>query len=122
MPVFIASDLQGQHLKQSVKSLLIENKCDVFDMGFIGEININKIGDIIQNNPDWCAILFCQNANCVNLLLNKYSNIRSVVAIPDNDLDIWTAKRKHNANVMCFPTSSHLHSHTINIVSNFIST
>jgi len=123
MPVFIASDLQGQHLKSYVKKMLEDNKCEVFDMGFVGESNYSKVADIINSNPEWLAIVFCENANCFNLLFNsgRYTNIRSVLALPDGQFDMWTAKNKHGANVLCFSSScSKLYPYVTGIVSNFI--
>ena len=102
MPILLASDLKGQFAKLSMKKILETHQCDIFDIGFIGENNINKIADIVQNHPDWTALVFCENASCISILLNKYSNIRSIVA-HSNEQDIFKARHTHHANIACVP-------------------
>lgn len=121
MPIILGSDLQGHEMKDSVKKLLVEAKADVFDMGFVGEQNISKIGDIVHNYPNWVAIIFCKNASCFSVLLNKYSNVRSIVAHTDEQ-DLFLARNKFGANVMCFPMEAmDLLPKTLDLISTFVS-
>ena len=120
MPIILGSDLQGQTVKESVKKLLTQAKADVFDMGFVGEQNISRIGDIVHNYPNWVAIVFCKNASCLSILLNKYTNVRSIVAHTDEQ-DIFMARNRHGANVMCFPMDSqNLLPRTLDLISTFV--
>lgn len=121
MPIILGSDLHGQVMKDSVKNLLLEAKADVFDMGFVGETNVARIGDIVQNYPNWIAIVFCKNASCLSVLLNKFTNVRSIVAHTD-ERDIFMARNVYGANIMCFPMESEeLASKTLDLISTFVS-
>jgi ribose 5-phosphate isomerase RpiB len=118
MPILLASDLQGQLVKESVKQLLIKNGCDVFDMGFVSESNISKIGEIVHNYPQWAAIVFCRNAASLSVLLNgNFTNVRSIVANTDEQ-DMFLARNKHKANIMCFPMNCV--PNVFNLVSTFV--
>jgi ribose 5-phosphate isomerase RpiB len=102
MPVLIASDLGCERMKQYTMQLLKNNNCDVFDMGFVSESNISKIGEVVNSYPNWTAIVFCKNASSLSILLNNYTNVRSIVAHTDEH-DIFMARNKYQANIMCFP-------------------
>lgn len=121
MPIILGSDLQGQQFKESVKALLLDAKADVFDMGYVGEKNIERIGDVVHNYPNWVAIVFCKNASCLSVLLNKFTNVRSIVAHTDEQ-DLFMARNKFGANVMCFPMEAQdLLPKTLDLISTFVS-
>lgn len=118
MPVILASDLKGQLIKESLKKLLGNNGCDIFDVGFVSESNIEKVGKIVHDYPDWVAVVFCDNATCLSLSLNQhYTNVKSFVANA-NEHDLFTARHRYRANVMCFPMNcAH---QAINLVTSFL--
>ena len=103
MPVLLGSDVWGQPMKKNTGDLLTQKGMDVFDMGIVSEANAYIVGSVIHNNPGWIAVVFCQNPNCLSILLNNhYTNVRAVVAT-DNVEDLVQAKRRHGlqANVLC---------------------
>ena len=113
MPVLLACDLKGQFAKNNMKKLLFEHRCDVFDLGFIGETNISKLGNTIRQYPDWVAIVFCENPASISILLNEFTNVRSVTAYP-NERDLFLARNRYRANVMCVPLNANQNFNTSN--------
>jgi ribose 5-phosphate isomerase RpiB len=119
MPIIIASDIPGIYVKNYIKEIMTENGCDIIDIGTVNEYNISKIGQLIQNYPNWIGIVFCNNVNCCSLQLNSmYTNVRCITAQKDPH-DLYMARKNYKANIMCFPSTSHK-SDIMNLISGFI--
>jgi ribose 5-phosphate isomerase RpiB len=111
--------MHGEQMKEIVKKTMIENGCDVLDIGFISEHNVQKIGKLVQIYPDWVGVLFCKNVSCCSLLLNSmYSNVRCIVAHKDSTNDVYLARNKYNANVLCLPNECG--PQALNLITTFI--
>lgn len=105
MKIIIGSDHAGYGLKEEIKRWLKVKKNDVCDVGcfsdkfpsnyaIIAHLASRKIKDGNQ------AILVCGSGTGMNIVANKYKNIRAVSS--DNPEIVEMARKHNNVNVICF--------------------
>lgn len=104
--IVLASDHAGLELKEMIKSWLTEGKNDVYDAGprlldssdsyvRYAKLGAKKVAENGQNR----GIFICGSGVGMNIVANRYRNIRAVLAF---DIKIAKTARRHNdCNVLC---------------------
>jgi len=124
--ICIASDHAGFNLKKIIISLLIEMNYEVKDYGTYSEESMDYpdvahlLGKDINNNVFKKGIIICGSGNGVNMVVNKYKNVRSALCW---NKEIAKLARLHNdSNVLALPARFIKENEAIEIVKLFLKT
>lgn len=107
MNICIASDHAGFSKKEILKKYLNEKKHSVVDFGTFSEDPVDypdfahKVGKAINDGIFELGIVLCGSGNGVNMVVNKYLNVRS--ALCWNEKIAMLAKEHNDANVIAIP-------------------
>ena len=120
----IASDHAGFELKERLKSFLMQEECDVIDVGAFSldrtdyPDHAHKAVSLVTSGTVQYGIVVCGSGNGVNMAANKHEGIRSALAwIPE----IAALARQHNdANVLAVPARFITEQAAIDIVKAFL--
>lgn len=106
-PIGLAADHAGFELKQQVMDMFDQSGIKYINYGTDGPESVDypdfahKLGQAIQNGECEYGITFCGSGNGINMVMNKYSKIRSALCW---DVDIVKLAREHNnANALSLP-------------------
>lgn len=107
MKISIASDHAGFNLKQIVIKSLENKNIEVSDEGCFSLESVDypdyahKVGKNINSGKKDFGIVICGSGNGVNMVVNKYSNVRSALCW---EVEIAKLARLHNnANICAIP-------------------
>ena len=97
--IFLASDHAGFLLKEDIKKFLINKRKNIFDLGTNNTKSVDYpdyahlLSKKINNKNNLRGILICGSGIGMNMVANKYKNIRSALCY-----NVKTAKlsREHN--------------------------
>ena len=122
----LGSDHAGFELKEFLKKYLSENGFEIVDFGTksIDSIDYpdiaNPVAKAVNDNKFETGILICGSGNGVNIVANKYPNVRAALCWLE---EIAKLARKHNnANILSLPARFISFEDSIKIVDLFLST
>ena len=105
MKIILASDHAGFELKEKVKTFLLENKYEVFDVGALS-LDPNddypkyaeQVASLVSKRPHSKGVLLCGSGVGVEVVANKFDGIRA--AIGKNVLQVKAGRRDDDMNVL----------------------
>ena len=124
--ICIASDHAGFFLKKNIISFLEDLNYDVTDYGTNSSESMDYpdvahlLGKDIDNKVFEKGIIICGSGNGVNMVVNKYNNVRS--ALCWNEEIVKLARQHNDANVVAIPTRFLDDEKAISIVKLFLNT
>jgi ribose 5-phosphate isomerase B len=125
MKIHLAADHRGFEFKESVKKWLQENSYEVIDAGaeeYIGDDDyVDYATKALKNfSDDDQAILFCGSGHGMDIVANRYKNVRAILGF---NLEVVKQGRQHeNANVLVVPTDWLNHEELITRIKAFLET
>ena len=99
MKIAIGSDLRGFVLKEEIKEYLEKLNYEYKDFGTYSEESFDypdsasEVAKRVSQDQFQRGILICASGCGMNIVANKYTNIRAVVA---NDVNVAIMSRSHN--------------------------
>lgn len=126
MEISIGCDHAGFKLKEKIKEELKKQNHQVFDEGCYTEESVDypdfahKVGIKVHEGVVKAGIVICGSGNGVNMVVNKYENVRSALC--------WTseisslARLHNNANICAIPARFISEELAFEIVSVFLKT
>jgi ribose 5-phosphate isomerase B len=122
----LGSDHAGYELKEFLKKYLIEKGFDIKDFGTKSNKSADypdfahPVAKVVNDNEIETGILICGSGNGVNIVANKYPNVRAALCWLE---EIAVLARKHNnANILSLPARFISLEESIKIVDLFLST
>ncbi len=107
MKIPIGGDHAGYQYKEAIKQFLVEAGHEVIDFGPDSEASCDypdfahPLAKAIHEGKYPLGILICGSANGVNMVANKYANVRSAMAW---EKELAVLARSHNdANIVALP-------------------
>ena len=103
-PIIIGSDHAAYHLKEKVKSFLIERGIDVEDVGPHSENSVDypdfgiKVASMVSTSEFERGILLCGTGIGMSMVANKFPHVRAALCA-----DLFSAimsRRHNNANIL----------------------
>jgi ribose 5-phosphate isomerase B len=107
MKLAIGNDHAGSDLKKKIVNLLKDQNIEVINFGTDQNESVDypdfahPVGRSIQENKVDLAIVICGSGNGVNMVVNKYSKVRS--ALCWNTELAGLARSHNNANILAIP-------------------
>jgi len=107
MKLAIGNDHAGSDLKKKIVNLLKDQNIEVINYGTDKNESVDypdfahPVGRSIQENKVDLAIVICGSGNGVNMVVNKYSKVRS--ALCWNTELAGLARSHNNANILAIP-------------------
>lgn len=106
MVIYLAADHRGYNLKESVKRFLLNGGYEVFDLGNekyeegddYPDFAVKLAKNVSLNAEFSRGIAICGSGVGVDVVVNKFRNVRSALAI--NADQIYDARHDDNANVL----------------------
>ena len=126
MKLAIGNDHAGADLKKKIVHLLKEQKIEVINYGTDQNESVDypdfahPVGVSIQENKADLAIVICGSGNGVNMVVNKYSKVRSALCW-NNELAAL-ARSHNNANILAIPARFVSEEVAIEMVDTFLTT
>jgi len=126
MKISIGSDHAGFELKQKVIIWLNNKSIEVTDEGCYSNESVDypdyahKVGKKVNDNLVNVGIVICGSGNGVNMVVNKYSKVRSALCWTK---EISTLARLHNnANICAVPARFISEELALEIIDTFLNT
>ena len=126
MKLAIGNDHAGADLKKKIVDLLEEQKIEVINYGTDQNESVDypdfahPVGMSIQENKADLAIVICGSGNGVNMVVNKYSKVRSALCW---NTELAALARSHNnANILAIPARFVSEEVAIEMVDTFLTT
>ena len=126
MKLAIGNDHAGSDLKKKIVNLLKEQNIKIINYGTDQNESVDypdfahPVGRSIQENKVDLAIVICGSGNGVNMVVNKYSKVRS--ALCWNTELAGLARSHNNANILCIPARFTSIPQALKMVEVFINT
>jgi ribose 5-phosphate isomerase B len=124
--ICIASDHAGYLLKEELKELLQSMNFEVEDMGTFSANSVDypdfahPLAQKVSSGEYKRAVVICGSGNGVNMVVNKYPNVRGALCWNE---EIASLARKHNdANVLSLPARYIDQESAFSIVLAFLNT
>ena len=126
MKLAIGNDHAGSDLKKKIVTLLENQNIEVVNYGTDQNKSVDypdfahPVGKSIQENKVDLAIVICGSGNGVNMVVNKYSKVRSALCW---NTDLAALARSHNnANILAIPARFVSEEVAIEMVNTFLTT
>jgi ribose 5-phosphate isomerase B len=126
MKLAIGNDHAGSDLKKKIVALLEDRNIEVVNYGTDQNESVDypdfahPVGKSIQENKVDLAIVICGSGNGVNMVVNKYSKVRSALCW---NTDLAALARSHNnANILAIPARFVSKEVAIEMVNTFLTT
>jgi len=126
MKLAIGNDHAGSDLKKKIVALLEDRNIEVVNYGTNQNASVDypdfahPVGKSIQENKVDLAIVICGSGNGVNMVVNKYSKVRSALCW---NTDLAALARSHNnANILAIPARFVSEEVAIEMVNTFLTT
>ncbi len=103
-PVIIGSDHAAYHLKEKLKSYLVESGIDVEDVGTYGEDSVDyvdfgiKVASSVSTGKFERGILLCGTGIGMSMVANKFSHVRA--ALCNGLFSAIMSRRHNNSNIL----------------------
>lgn len=126
MKLAIGNDHAGSDLKKKIVNLLEVQNIEVINYGTDQNESVDypdfahPVGKSIQENKVDLAIVICGSGNGVNMVVNKYSKVRS--ALCWNSELAALARSHNNANILAIPARFVSEEVAIEMVNTFLTT
>ena len=126
MKLAIGNDHAGSDLKKKIVNLLIDQNIEVINYGTDQNESVDypdfahPVGKSIQENKVDLAIVICGSGNGVNMVVNKYSKVRS--ALCWNTELAGLARSHNNANILAIPARFVSEEVAMEMVNTFLTT
>jgi len=126
MKLAIGNDHAGSDLKKKIVNLLKDQNIEVINYGTDQNESVDypdfahPVGRSIQENKVDLAIVICGSGNGVNMVVNKYSKVRS--ALCWNTELAGLARSHNNANILAIPARFISEEVAIEMVNIFLTT
>jgi ribose 5-phosphate isomerase B len=126
MKLAIGNDHAGSDLKKKIVNLLKDQNIEVINYGTDQNESVDypdfahPVGRSIQENKVDLAIVICGSGNGVNMVVNKYSKVRS--ALCWNTELAGLARSHNNANILAIPARFVSEEVAIEMVNTFLTT
>ena len=124
--ICIASDHAGYHLKEKVKSFLINKNISTIDLGPSDNTSVDypdfakKVSRRLKLKKSDVGILICGSGTGMSLSANKMKGIRAAVCY--NLRSTRLSRQHNNANIICLGSRFTKTKSALNLVSIFIRT
>jgi ribose 5-phosphate isomerase B len=126
MKLAIGNDHAGSDLKKKIVNLLEDQNIEVVNYGTDQNESVDypdfahPVGKSIQENKADLAIVICGSGNGVNMVVNKYSKVRSALCW---NTELAALARSHNnANILAIPARFVSEEVAIEMVNTFLTT
>ena len=126
MKLAIGNDHAGSDLKKKIVNLLKDQNIEVVNYGTDQNESVDypdfahPVGKAIQENKVDLAIVICGSGNGVNMVVNKYSKVRSALCW---NTELAALARSHNnANILAIPARFVSEDVAIEMVNTFLTT
>ena len=126
MKLAIGNDHAGFDLKKKIVNLLKDQNIEVINYGTDQNESVDypdfahPVGKSIQENKVDLAIVICGSGNGVNMVVNKYSKVRS--ALCWNTELAGLARSHNNANILAIPARFVSEEVAMEMVNTFLTT
>ena len=126
MKLAIGNDHAGSDLKKKIVNLLKDQNIEVINYGTDQNESVDypdfahPVGRSIQENKVDLAIVICGSGNGVNMVVNKYSKVRS--ALCWNTELTGLARSHNNANILAIPARFVSEEVAMEMVNTFLTT
>ena len=126
MKLAIGNDHAGSDLKKKIVNLLKDQNIEVINYGTDQNESVDypdfahPVGKSIQENKVDIAIVICGSGNGVNMVVNKYSKVRS--ALCWNTELAGLARSHNNANILAIPARFVSEEVAMEMVNTFLTT
>jgi len=126
MKLAIGNDHAGSDLKKKIVNLLKDQNIEVINYGTDQNESVDypdfahPVGRSIQENKVDLAIVICGSGNGVNMVVNKYSRVRS--ALCWNTELAGLARSHNNANILAIPARFVSEEVAMEMVNTFLTT
>ncbi|MDD5774243.1 MAG: ribose 5-phosphate isomerase B [bacterium] len=126
MKISIGCDHAGFELKQKILKSPVIHKFDVSDEGCFSSESVDypdfahKVGKKVNDKVVDFGIVICGSGNGVNMVVNKYSKVRSALCWTKEIAEL--ARLHNNANICAIPARFISEEIAINIVDTFLNT
>ena len=126
MKLAIGNDHAGSDLKKKILNLLKDQNIKVINYGTDQNESVDypdfahPVGRSIQENKVDLAIVICGSGNGVNMVVNKYSKVRS--ALCWNTELAGLARSHNNANILAIPARFVSEEVAMEMVNTFLTT
>ncbi len=126
MKLAIGNDHAGSDLKKKIVNLLKDQNIEVINYGTDQNESVDypdfahPVGQSIQENKVDLAIVICGSGNGVNMVVNKYSKVRS--ALCWNTELAGLARSHNNANILAIPARFVSEEVAMEMVNTFLTT
>jgi ribose 5-phosphate isomerase B len=126
MKLAIGNDHAGSDLKKKIVNLLKDQNIEVVNYGTDQNESVDypdfahPVGKSIQENKVDLAIVICGSGNGVNMVVNKYSKVRS--ALCWNTELAGLARSHNNANILAIPARFVSEEVAMEMVNTFLTT
>jgi ribose 5-phosphate isomerase B len=126
MKLAIGNDHAGSDLKKKIVNLLKDQNIEVINYGTDQNQSVDypdfahPVGKSIQENKVDLAIVICGSGNGVNIVVNKYSKVRS--ALCWNTELAGLARSHNNANILAIPARFVSEEVAMEMVNTFLTT
>ena len=126
MKLAIGNDHAGSDLKKKIVNLLKDQNIEVINYGTDQNESVDypdfahPVGRSIQENKVDLAIVICGSGNGVNMVVNKYSKVRS--ALCGNTELAELARSHNNANILAIPARFVSEEVAMEMVNTFLTT
>ena len=124
--IFISSDHAGFKLKELIKKYLSKKKMNYQDLGPKNDTRVDypdyahKVAKKVKMNKDNRGILICGSGTGMNIVANKYKNVRAAQCF---NLKSTKLSRLHNdANIITLGSRLLTKKNALNCVSVFLNT
>ena len=126
MKLAIGNDHAGSDLKKKIVNLLKDQNIEVVNYGTDQNESVDypdfahPVGKAIQENIVDLAIVICGSGNGVNMVVNKYSKVRSALCW---NTELAALARSHNnANILAIPARFVSEEVAMEMVNTFLTT
>ena len=126
MKLAIGNDHAGSDLKKKIVNLLKGQNIEVVNYGTDQNESVDypdfahPVGKSIQENKVDLAIVICGSGNGVNMVVNKYSKVRSALCWNTELAEL--ARSHNNANILAIPARFVSEEVAIEMVNTFLTT
>jgi ribose 5-phosphate isomerase B len=122
----LGADHAGFELKEFLKKYLTEKGFDIIDFGTDSNKSVDypdfahPVAKAVNDFKIETGILICGSGNGVNIVANKYPNVRAALCWGTKLAEL--ARRHNNANILSLPARFISFEEAIKIVDLFLST